>query len=147
MRKLLVAEFDAGQLVRAGLVRSRQRHRHVKVVRSCRARAGEDRHDEARVHGVEDVGDLVLARQPRHRLGIGGIDVCRHQPTLAGPSGTRRRDRGPGSAQVIVRDDERLEEVPFDSDPGGGVSDPAGPDHEDPHELSTPRPASADESR
>jgi hypothetical protein len=61
----------------------------------------------------------------------------------------RRRDRALGAAQVVVRDDERLEEVPFDSDLRAAAS-PTPPAPIMRIRMSftlAPRPASADESR
>ena len=73
--ELLVAELDPDLLVGRVGVAHRQAHRHVEVVGVGGQRAGEDRHHEPRVDGVEDVGRPHLAGERRDRVGVGGVDL------------------------------------------------------------------------
>jgi hypothetical protein len=128
--ELLVAEFHAGQLVRLVGMRPGQRHRHVEVVGAGRVRAIEDRHDETRVHRVQDVGDAMLAAQRRHRRGGGRVHLGRHETIVVEPADGRG-----GPAGVVVGDDEPLEEVPASGDAGRGGAHPARTDEENAHQT------------
>jgi len=75
----------------------------------------------------------VLASQRLDVLGPGGVDAGGHEPALALATRGCRLHRRPGPLLVVVGDHEELEEVPLDGDAGGGVTDPAGADHEDAH--------------
>ena len=129
LRELLVAELDAGPLVRRLGMRVRQRHRHVEVVGAGREGALEDRHHEARVDRVEDVGDAVLATQGRDVLGPRRVDPRGDEPVVAGEPGD-----GPlRAAGVVVGHDHPLEEVAARGDRDDRTPDATGADDEDPH--------------
>ena len=132
--QLQVAELDPGQLVRPLRVRRGQRHRHVEVVGPGGERPVEDRHDEARVDGVEDVRRTVLAGQGRHGRRVGGVDLRRDKGAVTPPSRRRCGNRRLGPLQRVVGHHPQLEEVALGGDLGRRVTDPAGTDHEHTHE-------------
>ncbi len=136
--ELLVAELDADLLVGRVGVPLREAHRHVEVVGAGGQGAGEDRHHEPWVDGVEHVGGPHLAGQRRHGVRVGGVDLGGREARLARRCSTdsapaRRGDGVLGPAEVVVGHHPRLEEVALDGDPGGGVADPAGSDHQHAH--------------
>jgi hypothetical protein len=133
--ELLVAELDADLLVRRAGVAHRQAHGHVEVVGVRGQGAGEDRHHEPRVDGVEDVGGAHLASQGRHCVRVGRVDLGGAEPLVARTPPARGRDRALGPLRVVVGHDPGLEEVALDRDPGRGVTDASGPDHQHPHRL------------
>ncbi len=133
-RELFVAELDAGQLVRPLGVRVGQGHRHVQVVGPGRGAAVEDRHDEARVDGVEDVGRSGLADQGRDSIGVRGVHAGRGHAGVAGA-----RDGGLGAPEIVVGDDDVLEEVAPQRGRDEGAADAAGADDQDPHGVVAPR--------
>ncbi len=105
--ELLVAELDAGQLVRSLGMRLRERHGHVEIVCTARDRAFEDGHDEAWVDRVEDVGDASVADERLDLRGSRGVDPrgaharvrspvrhpCRRAPRRSRPRPGARRSR------------------------------------------------------
>jgi hypothetical protein len=110
-------------------VRRRQAHRHVEVGRAGGQRTVEDRHDEARVDGVEHVGDAVRLDEP-------ATASAREASTWA--ASTRVGDlvdERLRARRVVVGDDELLEEVAADGDADGGRADASGADDEDTHEI------------
>jgi hypothetical protein len=113
--------------VRSLGVRPRQRHGHVHVRGPGSKRTVEDRHDEARVDGVEDVRAAVLADERLHGGGIGGVDARGREPWIARVSG----DRALGPGRVVVRDDHGLEELAPGRDGHDRTADAAGADHQD----------------
>ena len=130
-RELLVAELDAGPLVRRRRDRVRQRHRHVEVVGAGRERPLEDRHDEARIDRVQDVGDRVLAAERGDVVRLRGIDPRGDEALVAGEPGD-----GPlGAAGVVVGDDHPLEEVAPSRDRDDRAADTTRTDDEDPHPV------------
>lgn len=131
--ELLVAEHDADLLVGLLGMTLRQAHRHVEVVGPGSLGAVEDRHVELRVDGVEDVRRRVLAGQRRHGLGRRGVDPGRDEARLPRVASGDGCDRALGTRHVVVGDDPALEEATLGGDARGGVTDPAGADHEDTH--------------
>ena len=65
--ELVVAELDAGLLVRLRRMRLGQRHRHVEIGHARLEAGVEDRHVEERVDGVEDRVGAGLADQREQR--------------------------------------------------------------------------------
>ena len=126
--ELRVAELDAGLLVGPVRVRVRQGHRHVEVVGAGRERTVEDRHDEAWVDSVEDVGGAVLASDPGDVVGARRVDPGSDEARVG-----QLVDDLLGPGLVVVGDDVRLEELPTGRDLGRGRPDAAGADHEDAH--------------
>ena len=129
LRELPVAQLLAALLVRSLRVRVRERHRHVHVVHAG-GRAGiEDRHDEPRVHGVEDMRDPVFADHRHHRVLVRGIHAHAREPAIAGHLGQRVLDAG----RIVVGHHHVFEEATPGSDGHRRRADAAGPDHQDPH--------------
>ena len=115
----------------------RQAHRHVEVAGPGGEGAPEDRHDEPRVDGVEDVRRTRArgpARPPPPRRRR--RPARRRSRDSPGAPGGRRGHRRLGAGQVVVGHDERLEEVALDGDARGSVTDATGADHEDAHGVS-----------
>ena len=135
--ELLVAELDADLLVGRVRVRRGQAHRHVEVVGARGERPGEDRHHEPRVHGVEDVGGPDLAGERGHCVGVGGVDLRGAEALLARTTSARRLDGALGPLDVVVGHHPGLEEVALDRDPGRGVTDATGTDHQHAHGSGT----------
>ena len=85
-------------------MRVRQRHRHVEVVGAGRERALEDRHHEARIDGVEDVGDA------RARGTSAATSSAREASTRAADEpgvAAEPVDGALGAGRVVVGDDHR----------------------------------------
>ena len=97
------------------------------------ARAGEDRHDEPRVHGVEDVRGPHLAGERGHGAGVGRVDLRGTEARLARTPLAGRRDRALGAREVVVGDHPCREVVALHRDPGRCVTDASGPDHQHAH--------------
>ena len=131
--ELLVTELDARPGIRLVGVRVGQAHRHVEVVGAGGEGALEDRHHEARVDGVEDVGDRVLTAQSGDRVGRRGVHARRDEPRV-GDLG----DGLLGSAGVVVGHDAKLEEGAPCRDRRHRAADASGPNDEDPHECLPP---------
>jgi hypothetical protein len=127
LRELLVAEHDAGELVRPVGVRRRQAHRHVEVDGAAREGALEDRHHEARVDGVQHVRDGVLADQGRDRVGARRVDRGAEEARVAQRVHQRLR-----AGRVVVGDDEQLEERASHSDADGCGAHASRADDQDP---------------
>jgi hypothetical protein len=89
----------------------------------------EDRHDEARIDGIEDVGDAVLLAQGGHIGRTRGVDACGHEPVVPGEGGNRVG----GPIRIVVGHDHPLEERAAHRDRDDGTADPSGADDEDPH--------------
>ena len=89
-------------------MRAGQRHRHVQVVRAGGEGAVEDRHDEARVDRVEDVGDR------RARGTAAATASAEEASTWAAEkrASDRRRHRPLGPGQVVVGHDARARRSP-----------------------------------
>ena len=138
LRQLLVAELDAGPLVRAVGVRTRQRHRHVEVVGTAGTRALEDRHHEARVHRVHHVRRAVPADRVGHGPGVGGVDAVGDQPLLVRVALLHGGDRALRPSEVVVGHDQRLEERSPGRDAHERISDPTRTYQQNPHCASLP---------
>ena len=70
LSELVVAELDAGLLVRVGRMRLRQAHGHVEVVGPGGERPREDGGHELGLDGVHDVGCAVLPGYGCHAVGV-----------------------------------------------------------------------------
>ena len=106
----------------------RQAHRRVEVVGTGKVGAFEDRHDEARVDDVEDVGDGVCAAQRGDSLCVGRVDL-RGDESLVGDA----RDQRLGAITVVVGHDDAVVEVATGGDERRRRTDATSADDEDPH--------------
>ena len=86
-------------------MRPAERHRHVEIVHTRGERGVEDGHDETRVHGVEHVGDRVLADQRHHPVHVGRVHAGAGEAVVSADL----RQRPLHSTEVVVSDDD----VPF----------------------------------
>ena len=126
-RELVVAQLDAGPVVRVIRVGTGQRHRHVQVVHAGAERRAEQRHHEPGVGGVHERFAAMLGEQ----LGDGPL-VPGVQPHSLVP--VARRGGALRPPQVVVGDDQLGERAPG-GDPGQRRADPARAHQKYAHEL------------
>ena len=105
--ELLIAEFDAGQLVGLLRVSLRQAHRHIQIVGAAGQCAVEDRHHETGVDGIDHMGDGVLTDEIGDRLFRTCVDADGAEARVVDRVG-----RLLGLGLVIVGNHDLLEEVP-----------------------------------
>ena len=124
--ELKLAQQHAGLLVGTLRVGRGQRHRHVQVGHSGASRGLEDRHDEARVAGVEHRRGAGGREQRRDRGGVPCVDggVLDRVPGAFGGQ--------PGPGGVEVGDDD-LREAARSQQRGSRSTDAAGAEHEHLH--------------
>ena len=128
--ELLVTELHPGEGVRLRWMPLRQRHRHVEVVGAARERGPKQRHHESRVGRVEQHVAVVLAQGGADRGFVGGVDLDRAEPLVAGALGGTL-----GLALVVVGHDQRVEEPPAGRDTGDRPANATGADQQDPHKA------------
>ena len=90
-------------------------------------RTGDDRFSAAQVDASDAEAVAALAREVRATHVFNAVDPRFVMPLFTGAL---------GATDVVVGDDPGLEEVALDRDPGRGVADASGPDHQDAHGFS-----------
>ncbi len=134
LRELVVASSTPDLVEGVGRVRLGQADGHVEVVDAGLEGAVEDGRDEARVGGVHDQVDAVLARQRDDLRLVAGIDALDREAA----SGSGARVAAPdasldpsGALEVVVGEDHRLDPWTLARDDGDRLADRADADQKD----------------